>query len=288
MMKTSCVIPNWNGRSLLEKNLPSILSVGFDELIVVDDASTDDSVTFLKQNFPQVKLIENSKNRGFSYTVNKGVENASGEVVFLFNTDMLPKGNVLEPVLKHFKDPNVFGVSLSEEGYSFAKPKKEFGFLGHEPGERTAESHETFWISGGSGAFRKSMWNKLGGMDLLFSPFYWEDLDLSYRAQRMGWKLIWEPDARVIHNHESTINPKNFSRKYLDYIKERNQLIFHWKNLPVSWLLTNHILGLIKRLLNPGYFVVLFLTLIKLPQIIIKRLTTNYPLAHEQVLEKFN
>ena len=286
-MKTTVVIPNWNGRSLLEKNLPSVLNVSFDEVIVVDDASTDDSVTFLKQNFPQVKLIENTNNCGFSYTVNRGVKNASGEVVFLFNTDMVPQGNILLPVLKHFEDPNVFGVSLSEEGYSWAKPKKEFGFLGHEPGEKTIEAHETFWISGGSGAFRKSMWDALGGMDLLFSPFYWEDVDLSYRAQRMGWKLIWEPNARVIHKHESTINPNNFSKKYLDYIKERNQLIFHWKNMPISWLLTAHVVGVARRLLNPGYFVVLFLALVKLPQIIVKRLTTSYPLTNEQILEKF-
>ncbi|MDO8452898.1 MAG: glycosyltransferase family 2 protein [bacterium] len=286
-MKNTVVIPNWNGRSLLEKNLPSVLGVGFDEVIVVDDASTDDSVDFLKKNFPEIKLIENPTNRGFSYTVNTGVENASGEIVYLFNTDMVPKENVLEPVLKHFEDKDVFGVSLSEEGYSWAKPKKEFGFLGHEPGERTETAHETFWISGGSGAFRKSMWDKLGGMDLLFSPFYWEDLDLSYRALRTGWKLIWEPRAMVVHKHESTINPKNFSKKYLDYIKERNQLIFHWKNLPLGWLLTVHLLGLLKRLLNPGYLVVILMAIVKLPQIIIKRLTTKYPLSHKQVMEKF-
>lgn len=285
--KTSVIIPNWNGKALLEKNLPSVLKVGFDEVIVVDDASTDGSVSFLKQNFPQIKLIENPRNRGFAYTVNKGVVSASGEIVYPFNTDMVPQSGILEPVLKHFEDPNIFGVSLAEEGYSYAIPKLEFGFLGHGPGEKATVAHPTFWISGGSGAFRKSMWDKLGGMDGLFSPFYWEDLDLSYRAQRMGWKLIWEPKAKVIHKHESTINTKHFKKKYLDYIKERNQLIFHWKNLPVSWLLTAHILGLLKRLMHPGYFAVLFLAISKLPQIIVKRLITSYPLSHKQVMEKF-
>lgn len=286
-MKTSVVIPNWNGKSLLEKNLPSVLKVGFDEVIVVDDASTDDSVSYLKQNFPQVSLIMNEVNKGFAYTVNRGVENASGEVVFLLNTDVIPGKEIISPVLTHFQDPEVFGVSLAEGGYSFAVPKKEFGFLGHGPGEKTDNPHNTFWISGGSGAFRKSMWDKLGGMDLLFSPFYWEDLDLSYRAQRMGWKLVWEPRALVVHNHESTINTKNFKKKYLDYIKERNQLIFHWKNLPLTWLLTKHILGLLKRLLNPGYFVVILLAAFKLPEIIIKRLTVKYPLSHKEVMQNF-
>lgn len=287
-MRTTVVIPNWNGKSLLEKNLPRVLAVGFDEVIIVDDASTDDSVDFLKNKFPQVKLIQNERNRGFSYTVNRGVNEARGDVVYLFNTDMVPQSGILKPVLMHFEDPQVFGVSLAEEGYSFAKPKKEFGFLGHEPGERTDKAHSTFWISGGSGAFRKSMFAKLGGLDILFSPFYWEDLDLSYRAQRMGWKLIWEPEAKVIHKHESTINTKHFKKRYLGYIKERNQLIFHWKNLPVRWLLTQHVLGLLKRLLNPGYIVVIFLALLKLPQIIIKRLTTHYPVSHKDVLNKFS
>lgn len=286
-MKTSVIIPNWNGKSLLEKNLPSVLKIGFDKVIVVDDASTDGSPAFLKTNFPEIKVLENPKNRGFAYTVNKGVASASGEIVYLFNTDMVPREGVLEPVLKHFENPGVFGVSLAEEGYSYAVPKLEFGFLGHEPGGKTDKAHDTFWVSGGSGAFRKSMWDKLGGMDLLFSPFYWEDLDLSYRAQRMGWKLVWEPHAKVIHKHESTINTKHFKKKYLDYIKERNQLIFHWKNLPLSWLLTNHVLGLLKRLLNPGYLVVILLALIKLPEIIIKRLTTKYQLSYEEVIQKF-
>ena len=286
-MKTSCIIPNWNGRTLLEKNLPSVMAVGFDEVIVVDDGSTDDSVSFLKQHFPRVFPIVNEVNKGFAYTVNRGVKNASGEIVFLLNTDVIPEKNIIPPVLAHFSDPEVFGVSLSEAGYSFAIPKMEFGFLGHEPGEKRDMARSTFWISGGSGAFRKSMWEKLRGMDLLYSPFYWEDLDLSYRAQRMGWKLIWEPKAKAVHKHESTINEKNFNKRRLDYIKERNQLIFHWKNLPVSWLLTSHILGLLKRLLNPGYIVVILLALAKLPQIILKRLRASYPISHKQVMEKF-
>lgn len=286
-MKTSVVIPNWNGKKLLVKNLPAVMRVGFDEVIVVDDASTDDSRQYIQENYPQVKLLMNEKNRGFSYTVNKGVSSALGEIVYLFNTDMIPLTGVLTSVLKNFEDPLVFGVSLSEEGYGFAIPKKEFGFLGHAVGERTDISHKTFWISGGSGAFRKSMWDKLQGLDLIYSPFYWEDLDLSYRAQRMGWRLIWEPKAKVIHKHESTINTKYFKKRYLNYIKERNQLIFHWKNLPVNWLLSNHLAGIVKRLLNPGYAVVILLALMKLPQIFVRRIFTKYPLSHDDVMKNF-
>ena len=271
-MKTAAVLPNWQGRELLEKNLPAVLKVGFDEVIVVDDASTDDSVNFLTTNSPTIKIVRHKKNKGFASTVNDGVAATNAEVVFLLNTDVVARKNIIEPTLKHFSDKKVFGVSLAEAGYSYAISKVDAGFVGHGPGPRTNEAHNTFWISGGSGAFRRSMWEKLGGMDTMFNPFYWEDLDLSFRAQKRGWKLIWEPKAQVEHKHESTINTKHFSKRYMDYIKERNQLLFHWKNLDLTWLLTKHVPGLIWRLRKPGYIVPIALALIKLPHLIVRRI----------------
>lgn len=288
-MTTSVVIPNWNGKSLLQKNLPMVLKIPFDEYLVVDDASQDGSTEFLQKNFPQVKTLVNKKNKGFSYTVNRGVGKAKGDIVFLLNSDVLPKNNIIPPVMRHFKDPKVFGVSLREEGYWWARPKFENGFLGHEPGEATKSSHITLWISGGSGTFRKSMWEKLGGMDTLFSPFYWEDLDLSYRALKHGWKLVWEPTAVVEHKHESTINPENFSQKYLDHIKERNQLLFQWKHLPTNLLLTKHLLGVLWRLKNPGYAAILLLALANLPTTLLRRIQEKKVsnLSTQDVLAKF-
>ncbi len=271
-MKTAVVIPNWQGRKLLEENLPAVLKVGFDEVIIVDDASTDGSVDFLKNNFPKVNIVVHKKNKGFASTVNDGVAATNSEVVFLLNTDVIPVKNIIEPTLKHFSDPKVFGVSLSEVDYSYAVSKVAGGFVGHGPGPHSNEAHNTFWISGGSGAFRRTMWNKLGGMDTMFNPFYWEDLDLSFRAQKHGLKLIWEPKAVVEHKHESTINTKHFSKRYMDYIKERNQLLFHWKNLDLTWLLTKHVPGLIWRLRKPGYIVPIALALIKLPHLIVRRI----------------
>lgn len=288
-MKTAVIIPNWQGRRLLKKNLPSVLRVGFDEIIVVDDASTDDSVSFLQENFPTVHIVRHKKNLGFASTVNDGVTAANADVVFLLNSDVVPDKNILNPVLGYFSDPEVFGVSLGEVGYSYAVPQIKDGFVGHAPGPQSNKAHDTFWISGGSGAFRRTMWKKLGGMDTMFSPFYWEDTDLSFRALKRGWKLIWEPKAQVVHKHESTINTKNFSKKYMDYIKERNQLLFHWKNLEWSWILRKHIWGLLWRLKNPGYFVVILLALVKLPQVIVRRIQERKEskLKNEEVFIQF-
>ena len=296
-MKTAAVIPNWNGEELLRKNLPSVFKAGFDEVVVVDDCSTDKSVEEIKnsklkmQNSNlKLKILENEENLGFARTVNRGVEATRADIVFLLNTDVTPAGDIIKPVLEHFRDPEVFGVSLNEGKYGWARPKIESGFLGHEPGERTNRKHATFWVSGGSGAFRKSMWDKLGGLDTIYSPFYWEDVDLSFRALKQGWKLVWEPEARVEHEHEATINKRYFSERYLNYIKERNQLIFLWKNIEAVWLFKYHLVGVLRRLVSaPGYFVPLLLALVKLPYILQRRLgQKNSNLVLKDVLSSFN
>lgn len=289
-MTTSVVIPNWQGRSLLEKNLPLVLKSGFDEVIVVDDASPDNSIQFLKENFPQVRVIQHDKNKGFAESVNDGVAASSGEIVFLLNLDVIPQVNIIEPVLRHFQDDKMFGVSLHENGYGWSLPEVEDGFLAHKPGKETAKPHPTFWISGGSGAFRKIYWERLGGMDTMFSPFYWEDLELSYRALKRGWKLVWEPRALVLHEHESVINPKYFDVKILSWVKDRNQLLVTWKHLTFGQLLLWHLPGLLRRLRKPGYWVVLFLALMRLPKVLKGRIIEwrEAKLSNEEVIRQFS
>jgi len=156
-------------------------------------------------------------------------------------------------------------------------------------GSETDKPHNTFWISGGSGAFRKSYWEKLGGLDTMFNPFYWEDVDLSYRALKRGWKLLWEPKAIVEHRHESTINLKYFSARYLNYVKERNQLLLCWKNLNLGWIVSKHIPGLLWRLRHPGYIVPVLWTLMKLPQVIVRRIqeAKEVKVTDEEVFQRF-
>ncbi|MDO8503288.1 MAG: glycosyltransferase family 2 protein [bacterium] len=290
-MTTSVIIPNWRGRKLLARNLPVVLKCGFDEVIVVDDASPDDSLSFLEREFPQVKVIKHKTNRGFSQSVNDGVKVASGDIVFLLNLDVVPQGDIIESVVKHFqKNENVFGVSLHEKGFGWSRPTLAGGFIAHLPGRETKDSHKTFWVSGGSGAFRKSLWDKLGGMDTLFSPFYWEDVDLSYRALRRGLKLIWEPEAMVLHKHESIINTEHFNPKKLFWIKDRNQLLFTWKHLTAWELISIHLPGLLKRLTKPGYWIVLLMALSRLPQLMKGRIIEGREakLSNAGILQQFS
>jgi len=254
-MKISVVIPNYNGRRLLEKNLPAVIRAcqnwrneGW-EVIVVDDASTDDSVEFLKENYPQVKIVKHLENQRFAAACNSGVRTARGGIVVLLNNDVSPEVNFLEPLIKHFEDPKVFAVGCKEREVIKGKviysgrsgAKFERGFLVHW---RAADQNkkDTFWATGGSMAVDRKKWLEIGGMDILFKPAYWEDIDLSWRARKKGWKIIFEPNSIVNHHHETT-NISVFGRQQMKIFAYKNQFLFVWKN--GDWrMLGSHVLWL--------------------------------------------
>lgn len=258
-MDVSIVIPNYNGAQLLEKNLPKVIKAtrrakGAQlqnvEIIIVDDGSTDKSVGLVKNEFPHVKLVENTRNKGFASAVNTGVKQVRGEIIVLLNTDVTPEKEFLKPLLQNFRDEKVFAVGCLDKSVEDSKVIKrgrgvawwERGFLVHKRGE--VNKTDTFWVSGGSGAFRKSIWNKLGGMDELYNPFYWEDIDLSYRAQKAGYKILFEPKSIVIHKHDKGAIKSQFTPQQMKTIAYRNQFYFIWKNIDNTRMLVSHLLWL--------------------------------------------
>lgn len=246
-MRVSIVIPNWNGINLMKKHLQNVLraSVGA-EIIVADDMSTDGSVEYLKKTFPTIIVVQSNKHRGFAANINAGVARATGSIVVLLNTDVEPENNFLAPLLTHFADPDVFGVGCLEKSHEGGKiilrgrgiARWVKGYYIHSRGE--VDGTTTAWVSGGSGAFRKSMWNQLGGMDTLYNPFYWEDIDLSYRARKAGWKTLFEPKSVVRHYHEEGKIKQEFTPTDVKRIVYRNQFIFIWKNLTDMSILLAH------------------------------------------------
>jgi len=231
------VIPNWNGKTLLEQHILSVIAAsGNSEIIVVDDGSIDDSVAFLKHHYPKIKIIEKKNHEGYASTVNAGVLIAQGDIVVLLNTDIEPEKYFLKPLLSHFSDPNVFAVGCMDKSMENGKVvlrgrgigRWDKGFYIHKRGE--VDKTDTTWVSGGSGAFRRSMWNELGGMDEIFDPFYWEDIDLSYRATKKGYEVIFEPKSIVRHYHEEGNIKKEFTKEEIERIAFRNQYIFVWKH----------------------------------------------------------
>jgi GT2 family glycosyltransferase len=288
-MDISVVIPNYNGKNLLEKNLPKILDIlsdykeGKAEVIIVDDYSTDESLNFIskiQQKSLDVKLISNTKNLGFSSTVNKGVAQATGDIVILLNTDVSPEDDFLAPLLLHFKDPIVFAVGCLDK--SVEKDKTvlrgrglgswQRGFLVHHRGE--VDKTNTLWVSGGSSAFRKSTWDKLGGLNEIYNPFYYEDIDLSYRALKSGYTIFFEPKSIVIHEHELGAIKTKYSKEKVKRIAYRNQFIFVWENATDYPLRLAHLLWLPYHLVKAitradiQFFLGFFDALIFLPKVI--------------------
>ncbi len=290
-MKIDVVIPNYNGTNLIKKNLKKVLEIFPKDVnaIIVDDASDSGQVKELKKfindlKSNRVKVLYEEKNMGFSSTANKGAFSSNADFIFFLNSDAIPESNFLQVLIKSFdKDKNLFGVgcldkSVEKEGVVLrgrGLGSWKRGFLIHSKGE--VDSSDTFWISGGSSIMRKEIFDKIGGFDTLFNPFYWEDIDLSYRAQKAGYRIGFEKEAAVIHYHEEGAIKKHFSSSEVKKIAYRNQFIFIWKNVTDPDLLLSHIGWLpyhfLKALLRLDleFFSGFIIALLTLPAIIDKR-----------------
>lgn len=301
-MKLSVVIPNYNGEELLKKNLPKVLEVADGaEIIVVDDASTDASCKVLQEFFPQIRLIKRNRNEGFASAVNAGVKNAAGELILLLNSDVFPQKNFLEPLISHFKTENVFGVGClqysgewkGERIHGRGIVKFEKGFLIHAPG--AIDKKNTLWVFGGAGMFRKTIWEKLGGMDTIYNPFYWEDIDLSYRALKAGYKLVFEPKSVVMHNQEKGAIRNLYTPGQVKTIAYRNQILFVWLNITDFQFILNHLIWLpfhlFKSLITGELlFIKAFLmAILKIPIVFQKRWTNKKfaVISDEDILRNF-
>jgi len=257
-MNVSIVIPNYNGERLLKKNLPQVLEAAEFyqektgskiEVIIVDDGSTDFSESVIsnflaerdlasqdKSQKLEIIFLQNEKNLGFASTVNRGVKESKGVIVVLLNTDVAPEENFLIPLIDHFKDPQVFAVGCMDKSVEGGKEILrgrgigfwKRGFLIHSRGG--VNKNNTLWVNGGSGAFKKNIWEKLGGLNTIYSPFYWEDIDLSYRALKSGYKIFFEPKSVVVHEHSIGAIKSKYSVSEIKKIAYRNQFIFSWIN----------------------------------------------------------
>lgn len=321
--KISVIIPNFNGQTLLAKNLPKVIAACPEcEIIVVDDGSTDDSVASLKKNFKKIKIIINKKNLGFVRSANIGAAAAHGDFILFLNTDVAPRTNFLESVLSHFnlrKHPRgeLFAVALSDQSHENGKivvrgrggAKFTKGFVNHFA--LKPQSGETLWVSGGSGLFEREKFLELGGFDPVFAPFYWEDIDLSYRARKQGMICIFEPEAKVDHFHQEGAIKKNHSAFFIKTVSYKNQFIFLWKNISDYMIISQHLLWLpyhfTKALLtlNLAFFLGFSWALLKIPQLIFNyqlpaspatcvdagakrgEPTINYQLSDKEIIDAF-
>jgi GT2 family glycosyltransferase len=240
------VIPNWNGRDLLEKYLPSIEKAlqgnPDNEILVVENGSTDGSADFVRQHHPNVTLLAFEKNLGFGGGSNAGFRAAKNDIVVLLNSDMRVDEHFLQPLLDDFaNDPQVFAASCQIFFSDPDKLREETGLtqgwwesgglrVRHHIDDAVTTPFPCFYGGGGSCAFDRRKFLEIGGFDELLAPFYLEDTDLGYLAWKRGWKVLYEPRSIVFHEHRGTIG-KKFSRDYINLILKKNFLLFCWKNI---------------------------------------------------------
>ena len=241
----SVVIPNWNGRELLAKYIPSILDAVAanpgNEIVVVDNGSEDGSAEFLRHQFPSVRVIALDRNLGFGGGSNAGFRAAKNDIVVLLNNDMRVEPDFLPPLLDAFTDEAVFSVACQIFFSDPNKLREETGLtqfwwengsirVRHRDDPAIQVPYPCAYAGGGSSAFDRRKFLELGGFDELLAPFYMEDTDVGFRAWKRGWKVLYQPRSVVYHEHRGTIG-KRFSNTQIDLVLKKNFALFAWKNI---------------------------------------------------------
>ncbi|NEU08981.1 glycosyltransferase family 2 protein [Flavihumibacter sp. R14] len=237
----SVVIPNFNGKHLLQQNLPSVLkaleySGTRFEIILVDDHSTDDSIAFTERNYPQIQIVSSKTNGGFSVACNKGIAVAQYELTLLLNTDIQLPENYLESQFEYFQYPDTFGVMGKIIGFKNKEVQDTARYISRSGFKIKANNFfyledTDFWcptayLSGANALVDTQKLKAIGGFDEIFSPFYYEDFDLGLRAWRVGWKCYYQPKAFCMHDHSATTKTIR-TRSWVKSIFYRNRLLFH-------------------------------------------------------------
>ena len=258
--KLSIIIPNFNGKQFIKLCLDSIRKqdCSFYELIIVDNGSSDGSVEYINEYYPELTLIENKENLGFAAAVNQGIKISSSDYVFLLNNDVELESGCVSNLLKCIeKDENIFAVSSKMVQYNDRNKMDDAGDEytilgwtckvgdGKSPDLYTSE-RETFSACAGAAIYRKDILDKLKYFDENFFA-YMEDVDISYRARIWGYKCVYCPEAVVYHLGSGTSGSRY--NEFKIRLAARNNVYVPYKNMPWPQLALNGIF------LLAGYFI---------------------------------
>ncbi len=248
------VILNWNGRNFLEKFLPDVIkhSQEIAEVIVADNASSDDSIEFLNKNYPDIRIIRNSENGGFAKGYNDALKKVDAEYYILLNSDIEVTENWIQPVIElmdsdpliaacqpkllDYKQRNKFeyagssGGYIDFLGYPFCRGRI-FQELETDSGQYDDE-REVFWATGACLFVKAKLYHEFGGLDNDFFA-HMEEIDFCWRLKSSGYKIMVQPKSVVYHVGGGTL-PKNNSKK--TFLNFRNNMYLLLKNLPTKQL----------------------------------------------------
>lgn len=254
-MKTAIVILNWNGQKLLEQFLPSIVNFSSElaDVYVADNASSDASISFVREHFPSVKIVENSSNGGYAKGYNDALSTIDAEIYCLINSDVevtqdwLPpvldvfKRNentaIIQPKLLDFKDKSKFeyagagGGFIDLYGYPYCRGRL-FNTLEEDNGQFDDQA-KIFWASGACFFIRSKVYHQLEGFDEDYFA-HQEEVDLCWRTQNEGFEVEYVGTSTVYHVGGATLQESNPKKTFLNF---RNSLLNVIKNVPKQWFL---------------------------------------------------
>ena len=257
MQKIAIVILNWNGKTFLEKFLPALVlhTPSWAEIVVADNASSDDSIEFIRSRYPKIRLIENGENYGFAKGYNVALQQIDAEYYCLLNSDIEVSVEWVEPIINyldnncdvaicqpkllsfaqkdHFEYAGAAGGFVDKYGYPFCRGRL-FDCVEKDEGKYD-NVKEIFWATGACMFIRSKIYHELSGLDDDFFA-HMEEIDLCWRAKNAGYKVMYIPDSTVYHVGGGTL-PKNSPRK--TYLNFRNNIILLYKNLPayrIPWV----------------------------------------------------
>lgn len=251
MPRVSIVILNWNGLYYLQRFLPSVLATQYDnlEIVLADNASTDTSVGFVQENFPSVTIIRLEKNLGFAGGYNEALKQVEADYFVLLNSDVAVSAGWVQPVIElmeadksigavqpkilmetqrnRFEYAGASGGWIDALGYPFARGRV-FDDCEEDQGQYN-DAQPVFWASGAAMFVRAAIFRSCGGFDAGFFA-HMEEIDLCWRMQRAGYKMMVCPQSVVYHVGGGTLPKGNERKVFLNY---RNNLVMLSKNMPV-------------------------------------------------------
>jgi len=278
------------------------------QIVIVDDASNDATGQWLmSQGFRPAQasqprlpdpdrhsinldLIKNETNAGFAFSCNRGIRLAAHRLVLLLNNDVRISPDAIGKLVGHFDDSEVFAVHCQvfemETGRLIGTGKLagfSRGFIRvhssyvccANPDPKSGVPLYSAFAGGGAAMFDRAKFDLVGGFDDLLSPYYWEDVELSYRAWKRGYKVFYEPAAIATHRVSSTIG--RLDQRAVKVVQQRNRLIFHWVHLHDGSLLASHLMWLILLALTapirlqPWFLVSFFKAIASLPRVLRRR-----------------
>ena len=265
-MKVTIIIPNYNGKHFMDPCLASLKKQTYKDfkILIVDNASSDGSIEYMKENYPDIEVIALNKNYGFSKAVNVGIKHSKTPFVILLNNDTTVDPHYVEEMITAIeKSPKIFSVSSKMIQMYHPDLIDSAGDLytvlgwgvcrgSGRPVSNYTEADEIFTACAGAAIYRRSAFARIGYFDENHFA-YLEDIDIGYRAKIYGYKNMYCPTALVYHVGSGTSGSKYNSFKVR--LSSRNNIYLCYKNMPLLQLLLNAIPIALGYIVKIGFFI---------------------------------